>query len=267
MAVWRRRLTALAGAVGVVSLGIWRERDVRRSRGRLEDQLDARRDAEAKIRAQNEEIARLAAERGQLVAQVAEAEQRTRQRIAQTLHDDALQSLLAAHQELLEAAPGRAQVTRAHEVIGLAIDRVREAVGSLHPVTLEVGGFDQALGAVARRAGRRGGWEAEIELAPDAFGTTDELVLGVARELLDNCALHARATRVAVSLRRLGDEVVLEVSDDGVGIAPGRRREAIREGHVGLASIIQRVETAGGSFEFDPRADPGALARAKIPAV
>lgn len=240
---------------------------MRRGRRSLEAELDARRDAEAKIRRQNEQIARLASERGQLVAQVAKAEQRTRQRIAQTLHDDALQSLLAAHQELLEAAPGRAQVTRAHEVVGLAIERVREAVGSLHPVTLEVGGLDQALGAVARRAGRRGGFEVEIDLDADAFGATDELVLGVARELLNNCAAHARAQRVRVTLRRSGDEVVLEVVDDGVGIASGRREAALREGHVGLASLTQRVETAGGSFALEPAQGGGTLARVRIPAV
>ena len=122
------------------------------------DQLD-------ELRAENErlrdELAELRAELSvnrQLVAQVMEAEDQGRRRIAQLIHDDSLQTLLAANQELIEAAPGRAQVQRAHEVVEAAIKRLREAVEALHPVTLEQGGLEQALGAVARQAGRQGGF-------------------------------------------------------------------------------------------------------------
>ena len=88
--------------------------------------------------------------------QVLEAEERERARVAQALHDDALQSLLAAHQDLIEAAPGRAQVTRAHEIMGVAIDRVRDAVTALHPVILEQRGLE--AGARGRlRPGRAPG--------------------------------------------------------------------------------------------------------------
>lgn len=253
---------ALAGVAGVLAS---RERTLRYERLRFGRELDARREAEAKIRRQNAEIARLATERGQLVSQVAEAEQRTRMRIAERLHDDALQSLLAAHQELLEAAPGRAQVTRAHEVVGMAISRVREAVGSLHPVSLERGGLEHALRFHLAAAERRGGFEARLEISGTVSGDQDELLFGVARELVDNAALHSEATRVRLSLRRFGDEVLLEVLDDGIGIAPGRREEALREGHVGLASAAQRIETAAGSFELDTREEAGTLARARLP--
>ena len=66
------------------------------------------------------EVARLSAELNtcrQLVANVMEAEDQGRRRIAQLIHDDSLQTLLAANQELIEAAPGREQVQRAHEVV------------------------------------------------------------------------------------------------------------------------------------------------------
>ncbi|HLM32414.1 MAG TPA: hypothetical protein VK326_12205, partial [Solirubrobacterales bacterium] len=118
---------------------------------------------EAELRAENErlraELAELRDELAtcrQLVAQVMEAEDQGRRRIAQLIHDDSLQILLAANQELIEAAPGRAQVQRAHEVVAAAIGRLREAMLALHPVTLEQGGFEQALGAVARQAERQG---------------------------------------------------------------------------------------------------------------
>ncbi len=186
-----------------------------------------------------------------LVSQVMDAEDQGRRRIAQLIHDDSLQTLLAANQELIEAAPGRAQVQRAHEVVEATIGRLREAMMALHPVTLERGGFEQAIGAVARQAGRQGEFEVTLELDPEALAYGDELLLSLARELLTNAARHSRADAVSVVLR-LGDEVLeLEITDDGRGIEEGRRDEALAEGHIGLASVNERVAAAGGDFELE----------------
>ena len=208
-------------------------------------------DENAELRA---EVAALRAELDtcrQLVAQVIDAEDQGRRRIAQLIHDDSLQTLLAANQELIEAAPGRAQVQRAHEVVAATIARLREAMMALHPVTLEQGGFEQALGAVARQAARQGGFEIRIEVEPEALGAEDELLLSIARELLTNAAQHAGAEQVSVALRRVGGELELEVIDDGRGIEDGRRDEALAEGHIGLASVHERVRAASGEFELE----------------
>jgi two-component system, NarL family, sensor kinase len=208
-------------------------------------------DENAELRA---EVAALRAELDtcrQLVAQVIDAEDQGRRRIAQLIHDDSLQTLLAANQELIEAAPGRAQVQRAHEVVAATIARLREAMMALHPVTLEQGGFEQALGAVARQAARQGGFEIRIEVEPEALGAEDELLLSIARELLTNAAQHAGAEQVSVVLRRVGGELELEVIDDGRGIEEGRRDEALAEGHIGLASVHERVRAASGEFELE----------------
>ena len=186
----------------------------------------------------------------QLVNQVMAAEDQGRRRIAQLIHDDSLQTLLAANQDLIEAAPGRAQVQRAHEVVEAAIARLREAMLALHPVTLEQGGLEQAVGAVSRQAARQGGFEIELQLDPEALGREDELVLAVSRELLTNAARHSGASKVSLSLADTGDGVELVIADDGRGIASGRRAEALAEGHIGLASVNERVRAAGGHFEL-----------------
>ena len=140
---------------------------------------------------------------------------------------------------------------RAHEVVEATIARLREAMMALHPVTLEQGGFEQALGAVARQAARQGGFEVRIDLEPEALGAEDELLLSIARELLTNAARHAGAEQVSVALRRVGGELELEVIDDGRGIEAGRRDEALAEGHIGLASVHERVRAASGEFELE----------------
>lgn len=226
-----------------------------------EDELRAEL-AEVKAR-----LARAEAEledRKQFVAQVMGAEDRARRRIAQLIHDDALQSLLAANQDLIEAAPGRIGVTRAHEVVSATIEHLREAMLALHPVTLERGGLEQALGAVARQAERQGGFAVEVSVDPEALERNDALILAVARELLNNAARHSGASRVELRVApgTAEDEVVVEVRDDGRGFEPDRPREALSEGHIGLASVAQRAEADGGRLELASEPGNGTRARA-----
>jgi two-component system, NarL family, sensor kinase len=216
------------------------------------------------LRAENERLRHELEECRQLVVQVMEAEDSARRRIAQLIHDDSLQTLLAANQELIEAAPGRAQVTRAHEVVEGAIARLREAMMALHPVTLEQGGLELAIGAIARQAARQGGFEVFTEIDPGAIDVNDELVLAVARELLTNAARHADASTVSVALARDADRLELTVADDGAGFTTERRRQALAEGHIGLASVSQRLLSAGGELEISS-SDEGTTARAVLP--
>ena len=201
--------------------------------------------------------------RKQFVAQVMEAEDRARLRIAELIHDDALQSLLAANQDLIEAAPGREQVTRAHEVVSGTIAQLREAMVALHPVTLQQGGLEQALSAVARQAERQSAdLSVSVELDPEALGRNDELVLAIARELLLNVARHSHAGAAKVDVRAGDGGIEMTVTDDGAGMEPNRRRTALAEGHIGLASVAQRVEANGGELTFE--STPGSGTRVAV---
>ncbi len=215
-------------------------------------------------------IVQLAAARGRLVAQTLAAEDRARRSISEVLHDHALQDLLASRQDLVEVAdepegdPQR--VVRAREGIERAVQLLRDAVFNLHPVVLQHAGLASAIRAVADHQGRRGNFDSVIEVDDDATGVHDELVLSLARELLTNVAKHAEATNVLVRVRREDQRIELIVEDDGRGIAPGRREQALHEGHVGLASSAERVEALAGTFQVEPRAEGGTCARAVLPA-
>jgi PAS domain S-box-containing protein len=227
--------------------------------------ITQRKRSEERMRTQSEEIAKLAEARGELVAQLLLAEERTRRRIAQVLHDDALQRLLAAHQDLIEAAPGRTGVTRAHETLEGTIEMLRDAVVALHPITLEQGDLETALNAIARQHAARGGYRYTVRVEEDAAGHEDELVLSLARELLTNVAKHAEASRCSVSVTRDGDAVRLEIADDGRGIPEGRQATAVREGHIGLAAGLQRVEAVGGKAEVSSGPGRGTVVCAHLP--
>jgi PAS domain S-box-containing protein len=219
----------------------------------IRDVTDVKRTEERALK-QSRAIADLAQARGELVSQLMLAEERTRQRIAQVLHDDALQLLLAAHQDLLEAAPGREGVTRAQQALGTTIERLRQQ-----------GDLQTALGAIVRESASRGGFRYTVRVEPDAAGIEDELVMSACRELVANVAKHAQASRCAVSVDRAGDMVRLEVADDGVGMPPGREEAALREGHIGLASTIQRMQAIGGAGAVSSEEGKGTVVRAWIP--
>ena len=92
-------------------------------------------------------------------------------------------------------------------------------------------------------------------------------MLALARELLRNVAKHAMARSVRVAVRWTPGGIVLEVTDDGIGIEPGRLRAAVGQGHIGVASSHERAEAIGGSMRVGPRADgrPGTQAIAVLP--
>ena len=213
------------------------------------------------------EIAELSAARGRLVAQALDAEERARRTISETLHDGPLQELLAATHDLY-ALTGRggddAALTDAQERLAGIARRLREVMVALHPTVLQSGGLEAALLAVAEQQAHEGGFRTEVSVEPEAARQRDELLLSVARELLTNAAKHARASHVTVAVRRDGDELELEVADDGRGVtAPDR---AGRDGHTGLAACRERMEAVGGVLALDSRPGAGTRVRARAPA-
>ncbi len=215
------------------------------------------------------EVAELARMRGRLVADTLEAEERTRRRISEALHDGALQDLLAARQDLVEAEAFEVaqseMLAHARSGVERAVAELRDAVRTLHPVVLQHGGLEAALRAAGDEAARRGAFTVDVDVADDATGLRDELVLSLARELLTNAAKHARATSVAMSVRRDGDAIMLEVTDDGVGADPAAIEAAPRTGHVGLASLTQRAEAIGGHLALRSAPGTGTTATARLP--
>ena len=215
------------------------------------------------------EIAELSAARGRLVAQALDAEERTRRRISESLHDGALQDLLATRHDLF-ALGGHGgddhALEHARERVSAIVGGLREVMSALHPTVLQYGGLEAALHAVADQQGRAGGFETGIHVDPAALGLRDEVMLSVARELLTNAARHAGAARVEVRLSIAGGRLVLEVADDGAGMAPVRPGRALAEGRIGLASCRERLEAVGGGLVLESALGAGTHVRASAPA-
>lgn len=192
-------------------------------------------------------IGRLSEARRSLLADALSAEDRARRRLSQNLHDDALQTLLAAGQDIDAGLEGdRGQLERGREELRLAVRRLRETIRGLHPAALEHGGLAGGLDAVTEAAASRGGFTVDLRVDPAAGGHHDALIVSVVRELATNAAKHAEASRLGVHVDRRAGAIAVEVVDDGRGMTDAGREAALAAGHIGLASAQERVEAAGG---------------------
>ncbi|MEV0965882.1 ATP-binding protein [Streptomyces sp. NPDC049910] len=202
-----------------------------------------------------------------LLGQAIGAEERERGKLAEALHDDALQDVLAARQDLDEArGSGRGEaLERADRALEEAARRMRSIVGELHPAVLRRLGLAEVVRGLAESAAQRGGFGVTVVCSPVPPFANESVVFAAARELLANVVKHAAAHEVRVGLEAGEGRLRLVVADDGRGLPPQAESESLRGGHIGLASLRVRVETAGGRLRLDPRGPGGTTAVVELP--
>ena len=112
---------------------------------------------------------------------------------------------------------------------GVALDLAVEDVGELHPAT-----------------GRELEW--------------------IVQEALANVSRHARATRVAVRMRRLGGRAVLTVTDDGAGFEVPDELDELGAGrHFGVGGMRERALLAGGDLSVESAPGEGCVMSVWVP--
>lgn len=89
-------------------------------------------------------------------------------------------------------------------------------------------------------------------------------VLRIVREALGNVQRHASASAVLLTVTMLKSEVRLMISDDGVGVDPGRSDDGRL--HLGISGMRRRAEARGGSFSIESSPGVGTTIFVKIPA-
>ena len=122
------------------------------------------------------------------------------------------------------------------------------------------------LGAADLSALARTDTTPTVEVSVDPTATTiagpvDAALYRLAQESLTNALRHARgATRVTIDVRRVGTNVRMRVSDDGL-TEPGR----VPQPGFGLQGMSERAELLGGSLTAGPRPGGGWLVEAVLP--
>jgi len=202
-----------------------------------------------------------------LVEQVVAAEERAHRRMADALHDGPLQSLIAAKQDLDEATGGPEDESLgfARSALENGIAEARALIRGMAPASTGAQSLRAALASLCQGGERRGGYRWTVEVVPELEDVDDPLVISIARELILNAAKHACADNLEVRVDRDGALIRLTVSDDGVGVSPSRIARARNDGHLGMTSVRERAESAGGVIHLRSRPSAGTVVEVLIP--
>ncbi|HKB81089.1 MAG TPA: sensor histidine kinase [Thermoanaerobaculia bacterium] len=216
----------------------------------------------------------LAEEAGQemrfLSQQLVAAHEEERKKLTRELHDHVGQMLTALRMEIGRADRARGvsdvqlgqSIGEARRLLDTILRSVRDLVMGLRPSMLDDFGLQPALEWHVRDVRRRFNipvalvLEGDLDSLPDPYRTC---VYRIVQEALTNCARHAHARRVEISLRLEHNTLELVVSDDGAGIDPARARG------FGLLGIEERVRELHGTFFVQPGKPHGTELHVALP--
>lgn len=203
--------------------------------------------------------------RRKLISESMQADDRHTSELAEQLHDGPLQNVIAARLELSDARERSSDpaLSAVDSILRDTAAGLRSAVSTLHPQVLAELGLTAALRELIARSQRWFTIEADLEEV--GRPPSQSLLHRAARELLVNAHKHARATTVRVTLRRDDDHIVLTVADDGVGFDPAAIDSSVADGHIGLGTLIVRIEAVGGSFHLESAPGSGTRASVRLP--
>jgi len=199
--------------------------------------------------------------------EVREAE---RNRMARDLHDDVLQDLsyTAVSMEIMMI---EAEGTSLEKRLQEAIDAVRRAAQGLRyavndlrledegdrPLPILLERLVERNSAMAR--GQTLGLYVEEGFPSEPLGKAGVEVLRIVQEALTNARRHSGASNIQVKLRVEEVDLVVEVTDEGRGFAPG----AVPG--VGSRSMRERAMGIGGKVEIESASGQGTRVHLRVP--
>jgi len=243
------------------------EAELKRSKEMLENLVQQRTKA---LRAANAELENEIMRRKGLEGQILEISDREQERLGQELHDGLCQQLTAigflvratalrlnnhrvVHQEDLE---------KIAQLINSSVMDARNIARDLHKEEIGAPEFVPAL----RNMVERKIWKTPCRLKiKTELNIEDDRVASqlyrILREALINANKHARATQIVLEVRRVKDELIFSVTDNGVGLL--RKPKA---GHgLGFHIMQYRAQSIGARLEFESRKKSGSRVGCYLP--
>ncbi|WP_433576878.1 sensor histidine kinase [Nocardia brasiliensis] len=185
-----------------------------------------------------------------------------RERLANEIHDTVAQGL-SSIQLLLHAAeqsapehPALQKIVLARETAAENLAETRRLIAELAPAALEGQSLAQALERICLRANTPARTaQLVVEGTPERLPMPIEAALvRIAQGAVANVVRHADAARLRLTLTYADAQVLLDVVDDGVGIAADVL-DRPPSGSFGLAAMRSRVEQQGGTMAVE--SEPG----------
>jgi signal transduction histidine kinase len=229
--------------------------------GRVKLVLGIARDVTARVRAERE--------RSELFAKIVAAQEQERARIAADLHDDPIQAMTVVGLQIgtlanaISDPQARSRLSELGASVEDSVARLRHLMFQLWPPALESGGLAAAIEEYLDHEldeTVKGEVRSSLEREPPL--PIRVVAYRVVQEALQNVRKHSRASTALVILAADRGDLVVRVEDDGVGFAVGEDPDPK---HLGLRSMRERVELAGGSFHIGPRSPVGTAVGFRLP--
>ncbi len=203
--------------------------------------------------------------------QVVREEERTR--IARKIHDDMGQAMTALKIDLSwlnKKLPDDQDLIREKlksmvTLINETIETVHNVSEDLRPGILDDFGLAAAIEWQAEEFQKRTGMECRTSLPSDEFGLSKEKstnLFRIVQESLTNVIRHANATKVEINLNEKDGILLLEIVDNGKGIAESA---ITNPKSFGLIGIKERVHSLGGEVDITGIPDAGTRIKVKLP--
>ncbi len=227
-------------------------------------------------------ISRVADERAELIAQLQAAESKLREseraagtlaeraRLAQEIHDTLAQgfastSLLSQNAiGMIDGGDRAAARTTLEQIRAVAKENLAEAramTAAAEPADLQGSSVSEAIGVVSARFTAQTGVEIELSLAPcTCDADTSAALVRTVQEALTNVRRHAQADAVNIRLESTPTQIVLEITDNGIGMSS----DSV-EG-IGLRGIRARAHGLGGYLLVGDADPQGTRLRLVLPA-
>nr|WP_281364332.1 GAF domain-containing protein [Microcella alkalica] len=191
-----------------------------------------------------------------------------RERIARDLHDHVIQSLFAIGLTLQSTvgdptSPMGAKIAAQVDAIDATIRQIRQAIYRLSAApAAEAYSLRARINTLVRQTLEGEDLDSRLEFSGPVDTLVDtslgDEVAAVVREALSNAVRHARARAVTVSMAVRGAQVVITITDDGIGMPVSGRRS-------GLENLRARAVELGGTFAIGPASPRGTQLRWVVP--
>ena len=149
------------------------------------------------------------------------------------------------------------------------LDDIKRLARGLRPSVLDDIGLAPALERLVQDFSRTYGIDVSLDahgLAGTRFAETIEVtVYRLVQESLTNIAKHAQAQNAHVSIQRHGEQLRVEVQDDGRGFAAVPTKQLMAEGHMGLTGMQERAALLGGALVIESQPTQGTKVIATLP--
>ena len=227
---------------------------------------------ETRVAQRTQELQHRTQQLQKLTFQLSQAEDRERKQLAEVLHEDLQQLLVAAtfHLSLLKRRVGydpsqQAIAAKVDQILQDAITKARSLSHELSPAVLHHSNLVVIFTWLAGQVQAKHGLIVRVDAFREVIVQSDALkalLYKAAQEMLLNVVKHARVNEARIRVRRVGRCVCLSVSDHGRGFDPRKLKETAG---YGLLSIRERIELLGGRMKINSARGKGGTLHIVVP--